>query len=248
MTLEGDDTALARVRLREDMVIEHDARSVPDWTLKSSYQTGRATFTQGEEQLDIITANKQPLEEILGVDLIYLNRTHRALVMLQYKMMEPVGRGSFERFGKDDLEFDEREWLVWIDQQFKAELGRMARFDKDLSPEGAFRLNSGAFFFKLMRRYAATNTAGIILSLGHLNSLIESGALYGPRGGLRISFNALRGHYLRGGAFVELVRSGYIGTRDATTDHLEALIEAALDSGHAVVAAVQSAIVGAVTG
>jgi hypothetical protein len=245
LTLGGDDTALARVRLREDMVIEHDARTVPRWTLTSTHQTGRATFTQGEEQLDIITANKQPLEEIFGVDLIYLNRTHRALVMLQYKMMEPVERHSFERFG-ENTESEEREWLVWIDQQFKAELERMVRFDKDLSPEGAFRLNSGAFFFKLVRRYAATNTAGVILSLGHLNSLIASGALYGPRGGLRISYNALQGHYLRGEGFVELVRSGYIGTRDATTDNLETLIEAALNNGHAVVAAVQSAIVRAV--
>jgi hypothetical protein len=160
--------------------------------------------------------------------------------MLQYKMMDPVEQHSFERFG-ENTEPEEQEWLVGIDRQFKAELERMARFDKDLPPEGAFRLNSGAFFFQLVRRYAATNTAGVILSLGHLNSLIASGALYGPRGGLRISYNALQGHYLRGEAFV--VRSGYIGTRDATTNHLETLIEAALDSGHAVVAAVQSAIV-----
>jgi hypothetical protein len=66
------------VRLREDMVIEHDARTASSWTLTSTYQAGRATFTQGGEQVDIITANKQPLEEIFGVDLIYLNRTHRA--------------------------------------------------------------------------------------------------------------------------------------------------------------------------
>jgi hypothetical protein len=233
--LEGRDTALVRVRLREDTVIEHDARSIPGWTLKASYQTGRATFSQYDEQLDVITANKQPLEEIFGVDLIYLSQTHRCLVMMQYKMLEPVER-------KELTEHEEEEWLVRIDQQFKSELERMARFDRDLSPEGAFRLNSGAFFFKLVRRQAATNTAGIILSLGHLNYLIERGALSGPRGGLRISYNALRGHYLRGEAFIELVRSGYIGTRDATTDHLEALIEAALVNGHAVVAAVQSSM------
>ena len=203
--LEGGDTALARVRFREDTVIEHDARSVPGWTLKASYQTGRATLTQNGQTLDVITANKQPLEEIFGVDLIYLNQTHRSLVMIQYKMLEPVER-------EEDMEHEEKEWLVRIDQQFKSELERMTRFDRDLSPEGAFRLNSGAFFFKLVRRQAAINTAGIVLSLGHLKFLIERGALYGPRGGL------------------------------STTDHLETLIEAALVNGHAVVAAVQSAM------
>jgi len=120
VTLGDDDTALGRVRLREDMVVAYDAMSAPGWTLSSRYQTGRATFTQDEEQLDIITVNKQPLEEIFGVDLIYLNQTHRALVMLQYKMMEPAKRGSFARFGIDDAESDEREWLVWIDSQFKS--------------------------------------------------------------------------------------------------------------------------------
>jgi hypothetical protein len=238
--LDGGDTTLTGVRFREDLVVEHDARSVPGWTLKASYQTGRAIFRRDGQQLDVITANKQPLEQIFGVDLIYLNHTHRSLVMMQYKMLEPVERRSFEGFRKD-AEPDEKEWLVRLDQQFKSELARMAQFDRDLSPEGAFRLNSGAFFFKLVRRCAATNTAGIILSLGHLNRLIKSGALHGPQGGLRISYDALGGHYLRGEAFIELVRSGYIGTRDATTDQLEALIEAALVNGHAVVAAVQSA-------
>jgi len=87
----------------------------------------------------------------------------------------------------------------------------MVQFDKDLSPEGNFRLHSGAFYFKLVKRYAATNAAGIILSLDHLKKLIANDALRGPRGGLRISYDALCGHYLRGEAFVELIRSGYIG-------------------------------------
>jgi len=52
------------------------------------------------------------------------------------------------------------------------------------------------------------------------------------------SYNSLQGHYLRGEAFVELIRSGYVGTRGATTDHLRELIEAAVNGERAVVAAV----------
>ncbi|MGO9769309.1 MAG: hypothetical protein ACLPSW_07090 [Roseiarcus sp.] len=47
---------------------------------------------------------------------------------------------------------------------------------------------------------------------------------------------------LRSDPFVELVRSGYIGTRGATTDHLQGLIDAALTDGRAVVAAIQTAM------
>jgi hypothetical protein len=41
---------------------------------------------------------------------------------------------------------------------------------------------------------------------------MDEGELTGPADGLRISYRGLDGHYLRGEGFVELVRSGYVGT------------------------------------
>jgi hypothetical protein len=73
-------------------------------------------------------------------------------------------------------------------------------------------------------------------------SQLTDGSLRGPGGGLRISYQTLDGHYLRGEPFIELVRSGYVGTRGATTEHLQALIRASLDGGKAVVASIQSAL------
>jgi hypothetical protein len=241
IALPGDDTAIATVRVLEDAAIEHDARWMPGWRLADSDLTGRATFAKREERLDVFTANKRPLEELFGVDLIYLNKARGALVMVQYKMLEPEGRARRpvvdEPFGDDEL-----EWTVRINDQFTDELSRMRRFDRDLAPNGLYRLNSGAFFFKLVRRNAATKSAGILLSLGHLDQLMDAGELNGPAGGLRISYRSLDGHYLRGDGFVELVRSGYIGTRGATTDHMQTLIEASLRGGKAVVAAIQTAL------
>jgi hypothetical protein len=135
---------------------------------------------------------------------------------------------------------DDPEWIVPIDRQFKEELARMARFDKDLSVKGPFRLHPGAFFFKLVKRHANVDASAIILSLGHLKQLITEGKASGPHGGLRISYQSLQGHYLRGEVFIELIRSGYVGTRGATTTHLKGLIEEAVNGGRAVVAAIQS--------
>lgn len=93
--VEGQSTALARIAvaedafaqklpddlplrlsrtvpLIEDTVIEHDARSVPGFTLTSSDSTGRAVFNKGGETLQVITANRRDLEHVFGVDLIYL--------------------------------------------------------------------------------------------------------------------------------------------------------------------------------
>jgi hypothetical protein len=168
LSLPGEDSSLATVRLIEDAVIEHDARWLPGWTLTDSYLTGGAVFKQGADQLEIFTANKRPLEQLFGVDLIYLNRSRGALVMVQYKMMEPEGRSG-------PAAYEDQEWIVPIDAQFTAELARMKKFNQDLSPDGAYRRNSGAFFFKLVKRNAATNTAGIVLSLDHLNHMIAKG-------------------------------------------------------------------------
>ena len=234
-------TSLEAIRLQEDAVIEHDARWIPGWDLADSDLTGRAVFRQQDDQLTVFTANKRPLEELFGVDLIYLNETRRALVMVQYKMMERgqrhVETGPFLR-----SKIVDQEWMVPINKQFQAELDRMACFDRDLSPDGTYRLNSGAFFFKLIKRNAGLNTAGIVLSLGHLKQLIADGEATGPKGGLRISYKTLDGHYLRSDPFVGLIGSGYIGTREATTEHLTQLINAALSGGRAVVAAMQSAM------
>jgi hypothetical protein len=234
-------TALAGARLQEDVVIEHDARWISDWTLDSSDVTGRAVFSQGREQLQVFTANKQPLESLFGVDLIYLNETRRSIVMVQYKMMEPSERSvrqvetGFGMF-KDK---DEQEWIVPIDGQFKNEMARMERFDRPISEPGSYRMTPSPFFFKRVRRYGATGGPGILLSLGHLQQMLAEGRLDGPRGGLRIAYSELNGHYLRGETFVDLVRSGYIGSHSATTDHLQTLIDITLSEGRAAVAAIQ---------
>jgi hypothetical protein len=237
-------TALAGARLQEDTVIEHDARWIPGWTLDSSDVTGRAVFVQGREELQVFTANKQPLEALFGVDLIYLNETRRSIVMVQYKMMEPLERVVREIDTELGTvrEKDEREWIVPIDKQFRDEIGRMERFDRSAVEPGSYRLTASPFFFKLVRRYGATGGPGILLSLGHLQQMMTDGGLNGPRGGLRIAYSELNGHYLHGETFIDLVRSGYVGSHHATTQHLETLIDITLSEGRAAVAAIQRAL------
>lgn len=49
----GSTTALARVGLLEDAVVEHDARYVPGYDFVSSNVTGRAVFVRGHENLEV---------------------------------------------------------------------------------------------------------------------------------------------------------------------------------------------------
>ncbi len=131
-------------------VIAHDARWLPGWRFHQSDLTGRAVFRKRDAELEVFTANKLPLERLFGVDLIYLNERRGSLVLVQYKMMDVLARAGSE----------DREWLVAIDKQFEDELDRMERFDRDLSNGRPYRLNSGPFFFKLVKRNAEAKSAG----------------------------------------------------------------------------------------
>ena len=225
----GQETALARVNIVEDAVVEHDARHVPGYDLAGSDVTGRAVFTRGSEILEVYTANRRPLEHVFGVDLVYLNATRQNIVMLQYKMLEPSGKGDGE------------DWIYRPDGQLEAEIERMRKFQGEIAP-GAYeyRLNSQVFYLRFVKRDGALKHAGITMPIDHFDRLRADPACQGPRGGFRISFDSLAGRYLRQTAFLDLVRSGYIGAHSETTEHLEALVRSVVQGDKSVVAAIQS--------
>lgn len=226
---KAQETALARVSIVEDAVIEHDARHVPGYTLAGSDLTGRAVFTKGSERLEVYTANRRPLEHVFGVDLIYLNATRQNIVMLQYKMLE--------RSGEEDGE----DWIYRPDGQLESEIERMKRFQGEVTDgEYEYRLNSQVFYLRFVKRDAKLKNAGITMPIDHFERLRADPGSRGPRGGFRISFDSLDGRYLRQTAFLELVRSGYIGANAETTKHLKELMRSVVQGERSVVAAIQS--------
>lgn len=228
--VERQETALARVDVREDAVIEHDARSVPGYDLIGSDVTGRAVFEKNFERLEIYTANRRRLESVFGVDLIYLNITCRNVVMVQYKMLEPPRQNGS---GTD--------WIYRPDDSLESEIERMQKFRKEHSPSPyEYRLNPQVFYLKFIKRDGALRNAAVTIPIDHFERLREDPACRGPRGGFRIGFERLAGRYLRQGAFLDLIRSGYIGAHAETTTHLKALVEAVVRQDRAAVAAIQS--------
>ena len=223
----GKATELARVNVIEDGVIEHDARLVPGYDLIGSDVTGRAVFERRGERLVIYTANRRDLERVLGVDLVYLNETRQNIVMVQYKMLEAMGK----------------DWVYRPDGQLEAEIERMRRFDsKQRKEPHDYRLNPQIFYLKFAKRARTLRNATITIPLDHYQELLSDPACRGPKGGLRISFDSLGGRYLHQGPLLDLIRSGYIGAHGATTKHLSTLVEAVVNNGRGAVAAVQASI------
>lgn len=229
--VDDRETSLARINILEDAVIEHDARVVPEFKLSHSDLTGRAKFTKGDEVLEVITANKRPLEEVLGVDLIYLNAVKKNIVMVQYKMLEP------------DRKKGGTDWLYRPDGQLDKEMERMKRFGQSHAPGPLeYRINPEVFYLRFVRRDANLGKSAVTMPIGHFRVLRRNPDCKGPRGAFRISYESLDGRYLRQNGFLDLIRSGYIGAYAQTTTDLNSIIEDILKNGRAVVAAYQSSL------
>jgi hypothetical protein len=221
-------SAITGVPVREDTIIQNDARSIPGFSYVGGDITGRAVFERANGRLEIITANRQPLEEVFGVDLIYLNLSQKNLVMVQYKMLDPVGSG-----------FD-GDWIYRPDGNLASEVARMDTFSKLTSGSTEeYRLNSDVFYLKFVKRNGLLTNGSIVTPLEHFKRLINSPGARGPRDGVRISYDSLEGSYMRHGTFIDLMQAGYIGSYADDTLDFQVLIEEVMRNNRSVVAAIQ---------
>lgn len=215
--------------LYEDNVVHADASRLPGFSGIAPDVTGRAEFQKGDERLVIYTANKLPLEKMLGVDLIYINETRGNVVMIQYKMLEEDNKAK-------------GDWYFRPDKQLREEIARM-KIPAIQLPTSDYRLSSNPFFFKFVkRRIVDESHKSFLVSLDHLIHILASPVAKGPKGGVRMSYDALDGTYLREADMIGLIRSGYIGTHGAETTALATIIDAVAKGDKAVVVAWQKRV------
>lgn len=231
---------MPQIRAREDAMLLTDFDNVPGFTaITSATHYAAKTFEDNPEnpsiRLTVIMANRLPLEEQTGADLIYFNETYRAFVMVQYKAMDERGDHG-----------PEFRWQVG--DQLSTEIARMDALLAELSkipvgndPDG-YRLNSNPFFLKFCSRMVFNPDdkglfPGIYLPLDLWKSLSASGRLKGPSEGNVLSY-ANVGRRLSNGEFSGLVANSWVGTTIGQSTILERVIREVLQSGKTVTFAV----------
>ncbi len=127
--LEG----LPGARVREDVMVVKDFASLPGFdAIRHASNVAAMVFqnpTDRRQTLTVIMANRTPLEEQTGADLIYDNETYHAFVLVQYKAMEQA---------KDGPEFR------WQDgDQYAEEIARMDALLAELAKCGADGAHEG---------------------------------------------------------------------------------------------------------
>ena len=231
--LEG----LPQARLREDPMIIHDMMNVPGYDyLKEIKVASGAVFEDGDNRLTVVLANRLPLEEQTGCDLIYYNETFNAFVMVQYKAMEPDDKQeAIFRFPERKL----TEEIVRMDT-FLAELAKV----KPSNAVRDFRLNSDPFFLKFCPRIqfdpdSTGLTKGICIPLSYWKRLEVDDSLKGPKGGRRLAYSNV-GRYFDNTSFATMIKGAWIGTTITQSVLLENWMKDVIDSGRSIAFAVKT--------
>ncbi|PKO43689.1 MAG: hypothetical protein CVU30_06645 [Betaproteobacteria bacterium HGW-Betaproteobacteria-3] len=185
-----------------------------------------------------IYADKQPLETVLGIDLLIFLADFKTYLLLQYKCMEPRS---------DDRG---KTWSYLVDPQLHKQMQAMdsavAAMGR-LPPLAAtsmndWRLTEEAFYFKFCEttRPDARDdalVAGITLGHSFLKHFLTLPEATGNRGGQRIGYgNCSR--YLNNSQFVELAREGWIGCDQRGYAFISQVIAAGQAGGRAAMFAV----------
>ncbi|PJL79842.1 hypothetical protein B9Y88_03195 [Stenotrophomonas maltophilia] len=224
------------------MVI-NDLMKIPGFTLIRDQVsvTGAAVFESEatSERLTVILANRLPLEEQTGTDLIYFNETYQSFVMVQYKAMEredgPNGvPQAIFRLPNTQL----AEEITRMD----ALLATIQACPANTSHDG-YRLTESPFFLKLCSRLVFNPddiglVPGMYLPLDYWKLLVQSPGIPGPRGGLRVTFENA-GRHFDNSSFTTIVSKAWVGTTPSQSDVLKEAIRQTLETGKAVAIAVK---------
>lgn len=219
-------------RPSEDEQILHDWQQLAGWRPTADCRGASRTYTRGrnERKLTVLHVNKAKLEAATGADLIYVNETNNALVLIQYKRMtkqDAKGVWGYP-FGGDRLE-GQLKRLGAVNDAFAA----AAVAKGDLSA----RLHPHPSFIKLCdsKIELGDNTAptpGMVLPLAEFTRLQKKFKSAGVHRFTRD--NVL--HSINSTLMIDLIKYGWVGTRSSAhaMEVLGDYIEGQLDDGVSV--------------
>lgn len=232
---------LPNTRLREDPMVVHDLMHLPGFDIIKTYPYNAAVFESEatRERLTVILANRLPLEEQTGTDLIYFNETFQSFVMVQYKAMER----------EDGADGVAQTVFRLPNPQLTEEIARMDALLAEIracpanSCHDSFRLIENPFFLKLCPRLVFNPddiglVPGMYLPLDYWKLLEQYPGIKGPRGGLRITYDNV-GRHFDNSSFTSIVAKAWVGTTPAQSFVLKEAIRQTLETGKAVAIAVK---------
>jgi hypothetical protein len=231
---------LGSSRMREDPQINHDHAAFPGMEVARRYQVGAIELANEGERLTILNCNRQPLEQTLGVDLIYYNHRFDSFVLVQYKRMTEQRDGTVAYRPMGDSSHHHELDRMNATSRVIAALPNARRRKLD-----ACRLSTRPFFFKLCEAKAKSAldvgmVNGMYIPLDVWRRLLKNPVVRGKRGGVAVGWHNCPRKFSNS-EFTSLLRNGWIGSSAKATEMLASVIEEVLGTGHMLILAVTSA-------
>ena len=230
---------LPGAQVREDAMLLSDFSTLPGFqaTGEVTHYGSKEFFSEQDPsiRLTVIMANRLPLEQQTGADLIYFNEAYRSFVMVQYKAMEKRNK--------------ETEFRWQVNDQFVDEIGRMETLLEELrkvrsgdDPDG-YRFTDNPFFLKFCPRVVFNPDdkglfKGIYLPLDLWKRADAVGRFKGERGGNVLTYENV-GRRMNNSEFVMLVAGSWVGTTIEQSKVLGDLIRTVLATGKTVTIAIR---------
>lgn len=229
-------SGLKSVRLRESEMINHDLNNLPGFNLINRTSFDSTVFDNGKVRLTVLVTDKKPLEEDMGVDLIYYNEFFKSFVMVQYKAMEPSDNGPIYRLPNKQLE---KEIKAMDNILEKIKVNKPTNIND-------FRIFYNPFFLKLCSRVefdpdSKDMMPGMYFPLDYWKILENDETIKGPRGGKGVTYENMHKKFTSTD-FKGLLVSGWIGTDATNSAYLEKVIKEAVESGKRIIYAVEGRV------
>lgn len=224
--------------LREDAMIIADFNQLPGFdAVRDTHFAVKEFVDQRDEKskLVIFMANRLPLEQQTGADLIYYHEHHNSFVFVQYKAMNKEGKEAVFRWQAGDQLTDEIARMDKILEELEAS-------PADASPQ-SFRMHTNPFFLKVCPRQVFNPDdkglfPGMYFPLDLWKCLAADPVTLGKQGGRFLTYgNATR--RLGNSEFVMLVAGGWVGTTVPQSAVLKRVIQAVLETNKTVTFAIK---------
>lgn len=171
----------------------------------------------GRRKLLVMSVNKKPIEEELGVDLLYWDQVHDAFTFVQYKRLERAESGD-----------GTHEWVYRRKGEIEKQLDLMPKGREIPQKAADWRAFDTPFWFKFVRGDAGRKLDGQTLKGMYVPAdwmrlaMTDSTFKVGPRGGFRVTYQNTK--YLGRGSFAQLISRGFVGTAGARSEAFKDVI------------------------
>ena len=202
--------------VREDLMIINDSKVFDGWSIVAANLVS-TTFSDGRNAISIMYSNRLRLEETLGVDLIYLDEIHQAMVIVQYKRLTGKLVKKYRPSSDDSLQKQMRTM-----KQVQAAVG---------SGNGeSYRYNDELYYFKFCKDIQNIQTRdlvdGMYVPFRQFEAVAEKLGEF--------SYESVPNH-LNNTTFTSLLKTGLVGSVPSTYKVLTKVIDEILDTGHSVI-------------